>query len=109
MSKESPTTSTFREAFDELIACLNDACLSADKLTTEKNVDTLNDLRFDFYSNMLEVSDAVKDMLKGFRKKHKMTEKEVRSRMSEEEEAGVDEAAEDGAAEQEPEEVEPSA
>ena len=39
--------------------------------------------------------------LKGFRKKHKMTEKEVRSRMSEEEEAGVDEAAEDGAAEHE--------
>lgn len=98
MSKENTAPPTFREAFNELIASLNDGCSAAEKLTTEKNVDTLNDLRYDFYSSLLEVSDAIKEMLKGFRKKHKMTEKDVRARMAEEE-------AEDG---EEAEDAEPA-
>ena len=91
---------TPQQVFDELADQLKEAAAAVDKLKVEKNVDVLEDLKYQFYSNLLEVQDTIKDMLKSFRKRHKMTEKEVRERMAEEEETD----AEDEDGDDEPEE-----
>ena len=43
---------------------------------------------------MLGVSDEIKDILKAFRKKYKITEKQVRAAMEEEDSAGEEPATE---------------
>jgi len=101
-TKSADAPPTNQEVFDSLCEGLKEACQCIEKLKGEKNVDEIEELKYTFYSNLLEVQDAVKDMLKAFRKKYKMTEKEVRARMDEEDgdDEGEEESA-DGSAEPE--------
>jgi inorganic pyrophosphatase len=87
-STTQQTPSANQEIFKELCEALLSACESLDQLKVEKNVDALDDLKYEVYSNLLEVQDAIKDMLKAFRKKYKITERQVRDRMKAEDGEG---------------------
>ena len=86
-----------QEIFAELCGYLQEACSSLEKMSTEKDVDEIADLKFDFYSLVLGVSDELKDILKAFRKKYKITERQVRERMAEEDGEEPGGAVADGA------------
>ena len=83
-----------KEMFDELASYLHEAASALDSMKDEKDADELNNLKFDFYSLLLGVSDEIKDILKVFRKKYKITEKQVRAAMEEEDSAGEEPATE---------------